>query len=212
MNNYYTAIADDYDDFYEEEVLQDDLDAIQETVAELFDGHDVLELGCGTGHWTDTLSYVAKSVHAIDINEAMLEWARDRDLDPDVVTFEQRDCWDLPDDIKGKYTAVLAAGFWSHVPKEDQEKFLKMLKAKLGTEVVLMLIDDNFVEGETLPIAKTDLEGNTYLIPSDADGERYEVLKNFPADSALKKRFANHGKEVRIKRYDYFWTLTCRLK
>jgi ubiquinone/menaquinone biosynthesis C-methylase UbiE len=57
----------------------------------------VLELACGTGRWTEILADVAGHVIAVDINEAMLEQARDRP-GRGKVTFVQADALDLPDD------------------------------------------------------------------------------------------------------------------
>jgi hypothetical protein len=76
---------------------------------------------------------------------------------------------------------------------------------------LLVLIDSNYVEGSSTPIAHTDAEGNTYQIRTLA-GERYDVLKNFPTDSALRKRFAAHAREIRVLRMEHFWMLSCRLK
>jgi hypothetical protein len=44
------------------------------------------------------------------------------------------------------------------------------------------------------------------------NGERYEVLKNYPTDSALRKRFGDLVKEIRIVRLENFWMLKGRFK
>ena len=209
LNTYYTATAADMENAYSEPQRQDDLEAIAERVADLLDGHTVLELACGTGYWTEVIAEVADSVLATDINDEMLALAREL---PDSVTFDKLDAFNLPDVLVGKFTAVFAGFWWSHVKKEDQEKYLKHLRAKLGKDVLLVLIDNSYVDGSSTVIARTDLEGNTHQFRTTASGERYEVLKNFPNDSHLRKKFANAAREIRMKRLEYYWFLSCRLK
>ncbi|HJV02451.1 MAG TPA: methyltransferase domain-containing protein [Telluria sp.] len=209
LSAYYADIAADYDRRYAAPRRKAELDALQNTLADLFEGRRVLELGCGTGYWTDTLAYVANSVTAIDNCPPLLAQARARGLDPQVVNFVDGDAFAPP---PGDYDACLAAGLWSHVPREQQDQFLKQLRALLGADALLVLLDENVIEGETLPVARTDAEGNTYRILTGASGTRHEVLSNCPADSALKKRFAEHAREIRIKRSEHYWLLSCRLK
>ncbi len=73
-------------------------------------------------------------------------------------------------------------------------------------------MDNTYVEGINTTIARTDLEGNTHQIRTLPDGSRQEVLKNFPTDSALRKKFAASAKEIRVVRLEHYWMLTCRLK
>ncbi|UUZ55464.1 hypothetical protein LP419_07105 [Massilia sp. H-1] len=75
-----------------------------------------------------------------------------------------------------------------------------------------MMIDDAYVEGSSETVARTDLEGNTYQIRSAPDGERYEIPKTYPSDSALRKKLASSVREIKIVRNEYYWMLSCRLK
>jgi ubiquinone/menaquinone biosynthesis C-methylase UbiE len=210
---YYAHSANDYERVYAKPERQDDLEALHEKVAELLSGHKVLEIACGTGYWTDTIATTAASVLATDINEDMLALARARGLDAGKVQFSLADAFDLPAAVTdGAYTACFAGFWWSHVKREDQERFLTQLRNKLGKDVVLVLIDNTYVDGSSTVIARTDAEGNTYQIRRTADGTRYEVLKNFPSDSTLRKKMASSVREIRIVRLEYYWLLSCRLK
>ena len=211
LAQYYTVNADNYDQVYALEETFDDLDDLQEMIAELLDGHKVLELACGTAYWTELIADVAESVHATDLLPEMIALAETRGLDEDIVSFEVMDAMNLPQ-AEGEYTAVFAAGWWSHVKREEQDKYLKQLRAKLGKDILLVLLDVCYVDNFTTPIARTDAEGNTYQIVPGDDGERYEVLRNYPKDSALRKRFASHGRELRIERLEHYFLLSCRLK
>lgn len=212
--DFYTAIAEHYDaQFHDEsdEDRQDDLDDVAEQVAELMRGHTVLELGCGTGYFTDVIAETAKSVLATDISEAMLNVAREHGEGLENVAYRVVDALNLPTDL-GKFSAVFAGFLWSHFRKEEQDAFLAGLRARIGANALLVLIDDEYVEGASPTIARTDLQGNTWAQFVDADGKRHELPKNYPTDSALRKRLGTAVREIKIGRWDSCWALTCRLK
>ena len=212
LEKYYAQCAASYDAVYEQEERQDDLETLQEAVAELLQGHHVLELACGSGYWTEFISIGAKSVLAIDTSPEMLALAAERDVDPDVVTFAQGDALTLADIPAGRFTACFAAGWWSHIGRAQQDKYLALLRSKLGKDALLVLLDSNQVEGVSMPIARTDADGNTYQFRNTPDGGRVEIMKNYPSDSWLRKRLATAGREVRTERLEYYWMATCRLK
>jgi SAM-dependent methyltransferase len=208
---YYAATAAEHDAIYDLPERQDDLEEMIERVAEVLDGHIVLELACGTGYWTAVLADSAASVLATDINPAMLALGQGRDLPADKVTWRQVDAFNLPDDL-GEFTAVFIGFWWSHVQRNQQEKLLASLRAKFGKDTLLVMLDDVYVEGSSPTVARTDLEGNTFKIETTPAGERYEIPKTYPSDSSLRKRLANATREIRITRLEYYWLLSCRLK
>jgi SAM-dependent methyltransferase len=208
---FYAKTASNHDRIYDRPERQQDLAAMRGHVAEVLRGHTVLELACGTGYWTRIIAEVADKVVATDINPEMIAMAQLRKLPADKVTLRVADAWDLPADI-GDFTAVFIGFWWSHVKREEQEKFLARLKAKVGKDMFIVLLDDAYVEGSSDTVARTDLEGNTYHIRTAPDGERYEIPKTYPSDSALRKKLASSVREIRIVRLEYYWLLSCRLK
>lgn len=211
LTQYYAVNADNYDQIYADEARFDDLDDLQEMVAELFQDHKVLELGCGTAYWTDLISETAESVHATDISQEMLDLAETRGLDEDIVSFGLLDAFNLPDGLEGQYSAVFIGNLWRHVRREEQEKYLKTLRAKLGKDVLLVVLDESAVDGVTV-IARTDADGNTFEFVTADDGQRYEIMRNYLTDSTLRKRFASHAKQIRIDRLQFYFLLSCKLK
>jgi len=212
--DFFTSIADHYDaQFHDEsdEDRQDDLGDVAGQVADLMRGHTVLELGCGTGYWTDVLAETAKSVLATDISEAMLNVAREHGEGLENVEYRVVDALNLPTDL-GKFTAVFAGFLWSHFTKDQQDVFLAGLRTRIGANALLVLIDDEYVEGVSPTVARTDAQGNTWAQFVDADGQRHELPKNYPTDSALRKRLGTAVREIKIGRWDSCWALTCRLK
>lgn len=207
---FYAKTASHHDRVYDKPERQHDLAEMRTHVAEALRGHVVLELACGTGYWTSIIAASAESVVATDINPEMIALAKLRTLPAEKVQFRVADAYKLPDDL-GDFTAVFIGFWWSHVKREQQEKFLAHLRSKVG-DIVLVLLDDVYVEGSSETVARTDLEGNTYNIGVAPDGERYEIPKTYPSDSGLRKKLASSVREIKIVRLEYYWMLTCRLK
>ena len=210
MAAYYAARASHYEEIYDKPERQEELALLQEKVCDALRGHEVLEIACGTGYWTAQFASAVASVLATDINPEVLAVARGKGLPADKVQFALGNAFAL--DVGAKYSACFAGFLWSHVKRQEQAGFLEHLRNKLGKGTLLVLIDNSYVEGSNTPIARTDLEGNTYQIRRLPNGERYEVLKNFPTDSALRKKLAAAVKEIRIVRLEHYWMLTGRLK
>jgi ubiquinone/menaquinone biosynthesis C-methylase UbiE len=216
MNNqqvakYYALVGEALEDKYLEPDMDEDIDDMSIHLGNVLAGHTVLELGCGTGFWTEIAAESALSVLAVDINANLVDIARERGMPEGKVNFRVADALDLPEDI-GKFSAVLVSFLWSHLNKKEQEQLLATLKQRLGKDVLLVILDDSFVEGFSETIARTDTDGTTYQIWTTPEGERFELPKSYPSDSALRKRLGNVGKEIKIERIEFFWILTCRLK
>jgi SAM-dependent methyltransferase len=207
---YYAKRAGTYEDIYAKPERQADLAILHERVPEALRGHRVLELACGTGYWTERIADSAASVLATDINPEVIELAKAKGLPGDKVQFALTDAFDPG--VSGSFSAIFAGFWWSHIKRHDQAGFLARLRDKLGKDVLLVMLDNAYVEGSSTPIARTDLEGNTYQIRTTPDGARHEVIKNFPTDSALRKKLGAALKDIRILRLEHYWMLTGRLK
>lgn len=112
----------------------------------------------------------------------------------------------------GQYTAVYAEFLWAQVPRENQDKFLKQLREKFGKDVLLVLMGEDYVDGVSFPVARTDQHGNTFEFQKDDEGNRFEVMKNYPSDSWLRKRIGIAAREIKVLRSEYYWVVTARLK
>lgn len=208
---YYEKMSHHHDEVYNKPEREDDLEEMCDHVAEALAGHIVLELACGTGFWTEIAAETALSIVATDINPGLVELARTRNLPEEQVSYRVADAYNLPGDL-GEFTAILVGFWWSHVARADQEKLLAHWRSHFGKDLLVVLVDDAYVEGSSDTVARTDLEGNTYQIKTAPDGMRYEIPKNYPSDSALRKKLASSVREIKIERLEYFWMLRCRLK
>jgi SAM-dependent methyltransferase len=209
MHAYYAERAPSYEEIYNKPERQDELDELHELVQEALFGQKVLELACGTGYWTAQYAEMAESVLATDINPALLDIARAKPFGENV-RFELMDAF--APQVDSPVTACFAGFWWSHVMRQDQIPFLEKLRAAVGKDTWLMMLDNSYVEGSSTSIARTDLQGNTFQIRKLPNGDSYEILKNFPTDSALRKKLSVMAREIRIVRMEHFWMLTCRLK
>lgn len=199
--------------FYGQAQQQADLAVLKEHLRALLQDQTVLELACGTGYWTAQIAEYARSVLATDIAPEMLAIAETKKLPDAKVKLVQANAFDLPSDIPANTFSACFAGFlWAHAKREDQVRFMEDIRARLGKEGLVVMVDDSYVEGHTIPIAKTDLEGNTSQILRTPDGERHEVLKNFPTDSGLRKKLGPILKDIRITRLGHYWVLSGKFK
>ena len=216
MQAYYAQRAASYEEIYAKPERQADLAILHQRLRTMLASQRVLEIACGTGYWTADLAASAEHVLATDINPEVIEVARAKPLPPGKVEFALADAFasgpaPAPDDADA-CTACFAGFWWSHVGRERQVEFLTGLRQRLAPNAQLVMIDNVYVEGSSTPIARTDAFGNTYQIRRLPDGERYEVLKNFPTDSTLRKRLADHLKDIRIERLEHYWMLSGRFK
>lgn len=208
IEEYYARRAPEFDAVYDKPERQTDLHALKTLAEELLAGHDVLELACGTGYWTQVVAPSARSVTATDINDEMLSEARRRGDVEGSVRFALGDAWG-PADIAGDFTAAMAAFWWSHVPREELPVFLERVSARLGTGARLVFLDNRYVEGSSTRVADVDASGNSYQIRTLGDGSTHLVLKNFPEPEEIRDALGSVGVDVELRLFDYYWCAWC---
>jgi SAM-dependent methyltransferase len=205
---YYAKSMDIAGQDYEAAGLQDELAGLRGRVQQLLRGHTVLELACGAGYWTGAIAQVCDTLLATDANPGLIDLARQR-LPGDTVRWSVVDALDIPAEL-GEFSAVFIGFLWSNLVRDEQERLLAQLRKRAGKDALLVMLDDVQAEEET--IARTDVQGNTFQIFVSPDGGRYELPKNFPSDSALRKRLSPAVREIKIERTEHYWLATCRLK
>jgi SAM-dependent methyltransferase len=204
IHAYYAARAAQYDRVYERPERQTDLRDIEAWLVQQMLGKNVLEIACGTGYWTQFIAPVAASITAIDASVETLEIARGRPANTGV-TFLEDDAYQLRR-VSGKFDAVFA-GFWfSHVPTSKRTPFVNRLAEVSAPSATAVLLDNRFVNGSSTPISRVDAEGNTFQ-KRRLDGSEYEVLKNFPTEIELFELGARFGRPPRVMIWRYYWAL-----
>ncbi len=211
LEKYYAKRASEYEQIYDKAERQDELEWLRRRVPELFQGRTVLEVACGTGYWTQYIARAAKKVHACDINDAVLEIAREKPIPRGKVEFFKADAVSLDTDPAG-CDAAFAGFWWSHVKKSGIAQFVANLAARLEPGARVVILDNVYVEESSTPISRRDAEGNTYQKRKILSGEEYEVLKNFPTAGELREAVAGVASEAHLESLRYYWLLVFTLK
>jgi SAM-dependent methyltransferase len=178
---YYRARAPDYDLAYLGKRWDRCLD-------ELPIGGDVLELACGTGHWTPLLAARARSVTAVDAAPEMLTLARRRAGDlpvkfvhADVFGWRPPRRWD-----------TVFFGFWlTHVPPARFAAFWSRVAAALAPGGRVGFVDDSedgLMEERVLPDQATPTVWRRLR-----DGSDHRVVKVYYSPAELEARLAELG-------------------
>lgn len=81
--------------------------------AALTPGMRVLEVGCGTGMFTEMFSHSGAHITAVDISEDLLRKAKERDLPPQQVRFLAKHFEEC--DVEGPYDAIVGSSVLHHL-------------------------------------------------------------------------------------------------
>ena len=208
--DYYAKRANEYERIYTKPERQADLAALKEVLCKTFAGHDVLEIACGTGYWTQIISQTAKSIVATDINEEVLEIAKAKSYGCDV-RFQRANALDLKNS-RETFSAGFAAFWWSHLQKSEIGNFLPSFHHQFTCGGLVVFMDNKFVAGSSTPINRSDSEGNTYQLRRLDDGSLHEILKNFPSESECRAAVSDWATEIRWIELPFYWLLTYWLK
>jgi SAM-dependent methyltransferase len=178
---YYRARAPDYDDAY----LGKDWDR---SIEQLPITGDVLELACGTGHWTPLLAARARSVTAVDAAPEALALAHQR-VRGQPVEFMEADvfAWQPP----RRYDTVFFAFWLTHVPPARFAAFWSMVAAALAPGGRACFIDSSHRERaveRVLPDQATPAVWRRMR-----DGSEHRVVKVYYSPAELAARLAELG-------------------
>ena len=132
---YYSARAPEYDGAYPVPVEP----AFGGILDRFRPAGDVLELACGTGHWTPRLFRHARTVTAVDASAQMLAIARAR-LRGEAVRFVQADIFTWQ---PGRRYDVVFAFWLSHVPPARFGAFWSLVASSIRPGGRVLFLDDN---------------------------------------------------------------------
>jgi demethylmenaquinone methyltransferase/2-methoxy-6-polyprenyl-1,4-benzoquinol methylase len=211
IEQYYSRRAREYEQIYFKPERQHELEWLRERVPRLYTGRRVLEVACGTGYWTQFIARSASKVFACDINEPVLEIAREKPIARGKAEFFKADAISLEGVPRG-CNAAFAGFWWSHVKKSGLAQFVSNLAGVLEPGSVVGILDNQYAEGSSTPVSRRDAEGNTYQMRKLANGDEYEVLKNFPTAEELRDAVAAVAREAHLETLQYYWLLVFTLK
>lgn len=203
---YYRERAQEYERVYQKPERQEELSEFSAILQEIFAGKHVFEIACGTGYWTERIARAANFILATDINEAVLDVARAKAYPEDRVTFKQADIFSLKDTLV-RYESLFGGFIWSHILLQDLPEFIGILNSRVVTGGTVVLLDNHYVEGSSLPLTEQDKAGNTYQIRTLDDGSTHRVLKNFPTEEFLRKVLENKATDIEFISQKHYWLL-----
>lgn len=211
LEAYYAKRAGEYERIYEKAERQDELEWLRGRIPRLFAGRRVLEVACGTGYWTQFIARSAAHVLACDINEPVLEIAREKPVPKGRVDFLKADAFTL-EGVPAGFDAAFAGFWWSHVRTSALGPWLATLSRHLEPGALVGILDNRHVEGSSTPISRRDAEGNAYQVRPLITGETHEVLKNFPTPLELAETVRPFAREATLEETQYYWLLAFILK
>jgi ubiquinone/menaquinone biosynthesis C-methylase UbiE len=184
---YYRAHAPDYDDAY----LGKDWDRC---IEELPITGDMLELACGTGHWTPMLAARARSVTALDAAPEVLALAR-RCVRGLPVEFIEADlfAWQPP----RRFDTVFFAFWLTHVPPARFAAFWSMVRAALAPGGQVCFIDSSSQERGSEQVLAD--QATPAVCRRLRDGSEHRVVKVYYTPGELAARLAELGWSTEIR-------------
>jgi ubiquinone/menaquinone biosynthesis C-methylase UbiE len=206
LAGYYARRAAEYEKIYKRPDQQADLARLEAHLVAAAGGHDVLEMACGTGWWTERMARSARTITAFDPVPEVLERARARGCPAGKVRFRSGDAFRL-EDIGGHFSLVVAAFLWSHIPRREIPVFLEGIARRFPEGVRVVFVDTRWREGYSTPIARRDAWGNTWQVRRLEDGGEFEIIKNFPTADELSAVARAQLTNVNIRLLECFWIL-----
>ena len=203
---YYQKRAKEYELIYDNEDRQHDLKEIKSYLGKQFLDKDILEIACGTGYWTKVLAKKVKSIVATDVNQTVIDIARQKKYPRKNVFYKKIDYREL-DQLQSTYDGLFGGFIWSHIAKQKFEHFLTIISSRLNEGAELIFIDNKYVHGKSTPLSRQDSHGNTYQKRTLHSGEEFEVIKNFPKKHETNFLLLNFAEDIEWIELEYYWIL-----
>ncbi len=195
MLKYYRDRAKEYEEIYEwrDPHRQEEQDLMEKTLKEVFKDRRVLDIGCGTGYWTQRISDTAENIVGIDINETVLEIARRKKYGCPT-EYKVMDAYDM--NFSEKFTGTLATFMLSHVPREDISSWLEHVHRFLEPGAMVFIADNTYIEGIGGRLETKPDDPNTYKLRTLNDGTQHLIVKNYFTIEELVEYFSACSKGI----------------
>lgn len=197
MLTYFEERAEEYDDFYAGKgpaiqhyggMYIKDLAQIGEVVS-AFGGKHLIDIGCGTAHWTSFYASKCEEITCIDQSANMLTQARekikDRDLKPP--KFIHGDFFDI-DLGTAVYDCALVSILLSHLSRDQEKAFFERLKQILLPGGQLLIIDSLWSARRSKYRKKESVEERTLKV-----GGKYRVFKRYMDQGDMARLLQSHS-------------------
>lgn len=208
---YYAQRAGEYEKIYAKPERQHDLAIAASWLQSELAQRNLLEIGCGTGYWTKSLSVTAKAILATDRNSEVLAIARAKQYPKSNTTFALADMRALP--AANNFCEAIFGGFiWSHLPLQHLDDTLAAWHRQFSNGGKMVFIDNVYVEGSSSPLIARDEFGNTYQTRTLQDGSQHRIIKNFPQREFIYEKLNSCAKNLKLTWLKYFWLLAYEIE
>lgn len=201
---YYQKRAGEYEQIYQKPERQADLQQLKVYLSRQWMGKHIVEIGCGTGYWTEVLARHCALVTATDIHQEVIEQAKLKAYPRQNVQFEIMDFYH-PERRQPLLEGLFGGFVWSHVPLQGLRDFLLLCLDQIEAGAELIFMDNQYVEGSSSPIHRTDEHGNTCQLRTLKSGETFEIIKNFPDKISVQKSISDLCTDFEWLELKYFW-------
>jgi SAM-dependent methyltransferase len=207
---FYATLASEFDDMsgFGSEQVEQMYAPLKEKYLAAFKDRDVLEVACGTGYWTTVLARTARSVFATDINPEQVEITRSKVQSFHNVRCQVASAYTL-EAVPGDFSGAFAHFWWSHVPSQKLRSFLETLREHLQPGA-LVIFADSVAPPRYEAKRRVDEHGDTYEERTLRDGRRLETLKNFPAETDLRRALDGVADDIVYEEVAAMWVLSYR--
>lgn len=210
---YYAIRAPEYDETsgYQAQENNAFTAQIKAEIRDVVKDRDAIEIACGTGYWTAVASEAARSVLATDRNPELIEIVRRRTASASNVKCQAADAYSL-EGVEGPFTAAYAQFWWSHIPRSLIREFLTALHSKLAPGAPVFFMDSMpYLHRGTRWV---DSDGNVVEPRILLNGEKYEVIKNFPTEAELREWLSDFAEDLEYHAYEgpAVWTVRYRAR
>jgi len=203
INKYYSHRANEYEAIYnrDDPIRQEEQSRIHHELELIFKDKSVLEIACGTGYWTKTISKAADKVLAIDYSQEVIEVAKSKNINAEFIV---DDAFSLSK-VEGIFDGGCANFWFSHIPKNKIKIFLETFHGKLEKGSSVFMADNIFIDGVGGELIYKSGDENTYKLRALEDGSRYEILKNYYTKKELEYLFKLYSTNLEITFNKCFW-------
>ncbi len=180
---------------------QSDLRRIEQLLPTLFVDQSVVELGCGSGHWTGLLASGARHVVATDADPDAMARTAARGLDAAKVSLRLADPYELPETLGG-FEGAFAAHWWSRVPVNRRHARLAVLAHRLLPGAKVVFLDHRVGVGAHLPGAAAGLHASR---AHPGVGSKPHAFGQAVTAASIRADLQEHGQVLGLLELQHYW-------
>jgi ubiquinone/menaquinone biosynthesis C-methylase UbiE len=199
MVKYYRGRAREYEEIYEwrDPDRHEEQEFMSIELKKTFRGRRVLDVGCGTGYWTQRISETAESIVGIDINETVLEIAQSKKYSCPVkflvMNVHNMDFGEI------KYNGITASFMLSHILKQDIPRWIEHVHSVIEPRTNVFFADNNYIDGIGGKLKIKPNDPNTYKLRTLKDGTQHLIVKNYFITDEIVGLFSEHSEGISEK-------------